>query len=506
MKETMRPDERVKSRLYEQIETNQRSTVIKRPWLPAVAAACVLALMIAVIYPIISRDGEHQVFESNNRGDTRMIQDYIDMNAQLWGKIVAGLEIGDFSGWNEWNRYHRMTQTVPPLQNARRQLDYWHSAKASDFKIYKDFGTYNKNRVVSFIQKDGMMVDILSFVDVGGYRFTSDGGLEILVYTPEGYFFDIRDTELTGRLLLSSADLAAIYDKHFKDNQNAHAPGEWEIDVLPDENYRELKWVTTLRGNTLSIYYNLSDFTDVIFPDYQLFEQNVRDAVMSIADLMTDYIMLYDPGDITAVMSVFISKYCDFDDIDTGDVNSFFVRPGLQHESGMQSLGERVTVNRTDNGSFVIGSGTFDTTLPHSVEVYRERLMGFMERYSASKVTETVEVHNHLYWSNDKAHYEQFADFFLSLDLIAGGSFQAAMTGCEEMYTAMVKDAEDSDNNVVIWVMKNMTDSFSPAGKKYNYISLYGTEIDYDNTLSAVLSDEEYDWFVNWAQVFEDMR
>jgi hypothetical protein len=108
-----------------------------------------------------------------------------------------------------------------------------------------------------------------------------------------------------------------------------------------------LRWVSTPNGNRVTIRYDVSDFTHL-----NLTEEQLQKDVLNLADAVIDYSMPRDG--ITSVDSVSIERYCIFDFIEPDDINSFFVNAGFQHDSGMQSLGERLTVHRSAEGEYEV--------------------------------------------------------------------------------------------------------------------------------------------------------
>jgi hypothetical protein len=511
MKEKMKPEDKVKEQLYQKIEHNQRSTVIKRPWLPMVAAMCVLIVATVLIYPIVSRDGapwnqggthDIRLFDD----DEKMFRAYAQYRYAIWSEILTELEQGDYTAWLLWEEYLScvQNQSVPPIEVARQQVEFWSdweyvgNDEAEEWEkwgVRTDFGVYNGNRILTLGSSFSRLQ--WGFNDVAGYRLAYDCCHNILVYTGEE-FYDIRQAYDLG--VLRKQDITALYNKHFKDCEWSFAPGERtpEVPEAGNENFRELQWVTTPDGNQLNIRYNVNYFAHL-----GLTEDEIREETIKIADVMVKYIMSVEVSDIIMVNLISISRLCWRENVTPDNINDFFVEAGVYNRSGSSSMLDRVTVSRLADGNYELQDNYLRETIEQTA--YYQKLMKYMWRFSASKqCLETgVDVHDHVYWSDDITHFQEFVNFFLSLDLMKYGGFQASMTGYEEMWTAMGWNEDDS-NNLVIWVMKNMTNNFTDV--PYNHISLFGMEVSADYALSAKLTDEQYEWFENWAQIFEDNR
>jgi hypothetical protein len=278
-------------------------------------------------------------------GDEQVFADYIEYNTQMWSGILTGLKQGDFTAWNNADRFMGCTQsqTALPLAIAQNAFKWWSEMNISDLIIRDDFGLHNNYRVLIIRTKDGDEVSLWGYTDVAGFRLAHNCCQRMFAYDGDT-FRDVRDAYEAG--LLSQADISAIYDAHFIDCNESKAPGEWNAEA-GDVNARELRWATTPNGNHVSVNYNISHFEHL-----DLTEEELREEVLRIADVMVEHIM--PRAYITSVISVGIEKQCIFDFTQPDDANSFYTYAGLQHDSGMQSLSERSTVHRSADGSYKV--------------------------------------------------------------------------------------------------------------------------------------------------------
>lgn len=278
--------------------------------------------------------------------DGTLFGDYIEYNARTWAEILNGLERDDFTAWNANERFMGciQRQSIMPIEIARNAFEWWSSeVNASDLMIRADFGTHNGYRILSIGNKNWGSFDVGGATIVAGYLLFHNCCWRIFAYDGNT-FHDIRDAYEAG--LLRQSDISAIYNDHFAECNESRAAGEWEP-ILGDEDARELPWVATPNGNRLTVRYNIRYFEHL-----NLTEDRIKDEVLQIADIVIDSIM--PMRGITSVISITISKYCLFGIANIGEENSFFVYPGLQHDSGMQSLGERLIVHRMADGSYRI--------------------------------------------------------------------------------------------------------------------------------------------------------
>jgi hypothetical protein len=315
----------------------------------------IIALSLTTVAALLSvfALGGFRLSVFRSADDHRLINDYIEYKQQGWAGILTGLEQDDFTAWNESERFMGCDggQSEPPLEVARQQAAWWQGLSPYELAIREDYGVYNGYRVVGIGNASGMEFLVVGITEVAGYQLAHNCCRQLMVHG-NGEFRDIRDAYELG--LLSQSDISQLYRTHFADCNFSRARGTWES-FHADEGFRELRWELTPDGNRLSVTYNVRDFAHL-----GLSEEQVQADVLRLADVVAERVMSSSEppdspqSDVISVDSVWIERWCIFDEIAPVGANSFFVTPGLQRESGTRSSGERFTVHREEDGEWWI--------------------------------------------------------------------------------------------------------------------------------------------------------
>ena len=248
MKKNMQPDERLKEQLYEKLESGgfspETSTAVKpapsiNKWLPMLSAACILIIAVAIVYPIVRRDGEYIAGSSSGKKTTEETTcefcefwDSHDMCiARTETFIPDETEISeppdnppeDVLSCSEDIMFRKYIEYKKLSGEATYPADWWDHVAPEMLTVHKNFGHYSGLDVMTIILKNMSLDGEGVYIEVAGYKFFYLFSLEIVTYDL-AEFNDIQTAYETG--LLTKKDIAGIYEMHFKDCLMSSAPDD----------------------------------------------------------------------------------------------------------------------------------------------------------------------------------------------------------------------------------------------------------------------------------------
>jgi len=482
MKSGMKPDESVKAILYKRIEAENLGTVennytvVKRPWLPMIAAACVLALSVAVIYPLVARDGEFNPFSGGNDGH--------GVNRSLAGNIEAA----DIAAKTVFNVLSVSITEADARNTLNKHFSYDYLGKSVVLteEMLRYTGGENSFGVSDFIP---VIPDHLNALPEGTTTAWFDNrgavvAVKVVISGKDSPEWDYNQGWV-GNIAARTADnLYGTYPEF----DAARTMEPWNNERLPPVEIDDNARATFMDG--AAIYYNINDFnfwgfdgdTPTAVRD-RLREDYAKEEVIKIADAVIRHIdMLSINGNgYYSIHTVSISGNTSSSN---EDYFNFTVKADSSDESGHHTINITLTATRPyDVDRYVIEvtgqtsqqGQLIDIPLPASIDT--------MQWYAVYEFDETFTGDGiYLNEQTDSEYFAKFIDFYQSLD------FNDTM----EPFTVDNTIASEEFIRLYINGSTFLAASASTCGTLF--------WVDLMNGGTIRITKAQYEWFGEWAR------